>query len=84
MNNLLAIETSSDVTGVSLIVNGEPIDTSEDIIRNKNLAIWIYEILKKNSMQVQNLDGIAVDIGPGGFTSPVSYTHLTLPTSDLV
>ena len=69
MNNLLAIETSSDVTGVSLIVNGEPIDTSEDIIRNKNLAIWIYEILKKNSMQVQNLDGIAVDIGPGGFTS---------------
>ena len=69
MNNLLAIETSSDVTGVSLIVNGEPIDTSEDIIRSKNLAVWIYDILKKNSMQVQNLDGIAVDIGPGGFTS---------------
>ena len=47
INNLLAIETSSDVTGVSLIVNGEPIDTSEDIIRSKNLAVWIYDILKK-------------------------------------
>ena len=63
MNNLLALETASDVTGVSLIVNGDPIDTSEDIIRSKNLAVWIYDILKKNSMQVQNLDGIAVDIG---------------------
>ena len=69
MNNLLAIETSSDVTGVSLIVNGEPIDTYEDVLRSKNLAEWIYEILRKNSMQAQNLDGIAVNIGPGGFTS---------------
>ena len=68
MNNLLAIETSSDVTGVSLIVKGKTIDTYEDVLKSRHLAEWTYEILKKYSIEVKDLDGVAVNIGPGGFT----------------
>ena len=68
-NNILSIESSGGVTGVSLINEGEIIDTLEGLSKNKMLAEWVSDILIKNNTVVGELSGIAIDIGPGGFTS---------------
>ena len=51
-------------------------DKNENILSIKNLTI--------NFGGLKALDDVFLDIAPNQVVAPVSYTHLTLPTSDLV
>ena len=63
----------------------EPFDARDTIVGQGTVAA---EILSQLSARGHSLDTVVVPVGGGGLlsgiTSSVSYTHLTLPTSDLV
>ena len=71
MTRLLAIDTSSTWCSVALFSDDE-----EPIFRHEQLAAsasqyllpWIQEILLEKNIQLHELDGIGVGVGPGAFT----------------
>ena len=68
---VLGIETATDVCGVSLVHNGvvlEEISHEEKHIHAKLLVPMIQQLLLQQKMQLTELDGIAISIGPGSFT----------------
>ena len=78
MTYILNIETSTKVCGVSLSKNGELLDAKESFEDNShsaNLAPFIDELLKRNSLEYSQLSAIAISKGPG------SYTGLRIGTS---
>ena len=81
---ILAIETATEICGVSYIEDDNVIATIEKKIppqHAKTLPLFFKKLVKDTGLKLSNLDGIAISIGPGSFTGlPVSYTHLTLPT----
>ena len=70
-NTILAIETSSNICGISLIKNGTFID-SIDEDKSKQHAEVLPQLYKKlqskTNFSLSNIDALAVSIGPGSFT----------------
>ena len=68
---ILSIETSSDICGVSLFENGNEIDTLESFNKKKHAELlpnYVKSIMKNNRLDLINIDGISISIGPGSFT----------------
>ena len=74
MNNkkdILSIETSSNVCGVSFISNGECIKTIEEDSDRKHvekIPVFFREIQKEIGFGLSEINAIAVSNGPGSFT----------------
>ena len=68
MNNLLSIETSGQMASISLMIDNKEVGFYQDTSRNKLLASWVDRMLNENAFSIKELDAIAVNIGPGGFT----------------
>ena len=70
-NTILAIETSSNTCGISLIENGTFID-SIDEDKSKQHAELLPQLYKKlqskTNFSLSNIDALAISIGPGSFT----------------
>ena len=70
-NTILAIETSSNICGISFIENGTFID-SFDEEKSKQHAEVLPQLYKKlqskTNFSLSNIDALAVSIGPGSFT----------------
>ena len=70
-NMILAIETSSNVCGISLVENGKIItDLDEPCHRehNERLPLLVQSMLKNNTNHMDHIKAIAINIGPGSFT----------------
>ncbi|MDT8438115.1 MAG: tRNA (adenosine(37)-N6)-threonylcarbamoyltransferase complex dimerization subunit type 1 TsaB [Wenzhouxiangellaceae bacterium] len=67
----LAIETATRVCSVALAIDGEVIRRSGDDPRMHATVLlpWIAELLAEAGIGYRDLDALAVDRGPGGFTS---------------
>ena len=68
---IIAIDTATDVCGVTYLVNGEIIHTIEDNIPRqhaKSLPLFYEKLCSETGLALKNIDGIAVSIGPGSFT----------------
>src|SRR5574344_937524 len=71
MANILCIETGSDICSVGLAKNGETIAVREsDGGRDHagNIGVFTDEILRANDMHADDLDAVAVSMGPGSYT----------------
>jgi len=68
---LLAIETATEACSVALIVGEQRLQRLEigPRIHAGVLLPWIAELLAEAGLAYADLDGVAVDRGPGGFTS---------------
>ncbi|MCA1778895.1 MAG: tRNA (adenosine(37)-N6)-threonylcarbamoyltransferase complex dimerization subunit type 1 TsaB, partial [Xanthomonadaceae bacterium] len=69
--NLLAIEAATEACSVGLEVNGAWLQRSshEPRAHGRLLVPWVEELLAEAGLGFADLDAIAVDRGPGGFTS---------------
>ncbi len=70
--NVLAIETATAVCGSALVRNGEVVaerHIEAQQIHSQKIMGLIDEVLQSSRSNVQNIDGIAVSIGPGSFTA---------------
>lgn len=71
MANILCIETGSDLCSVGLASNGETLALREsDGERDHagNIGTFTDEILRANDMHPDDLDAVAVSMGPGSYT----------------
>ena len=69
--NILAIETSSNICGISLIENGNLIDSIDKDKSKQHAEVLpqLYQELQiKTNFSLSNIDALAVSIGPGSFT----------------
>ena len=70
-NTILAVETSSNICGISLIENGSFIDSIDQKKTKQHAEILpdLYKDLQnRTNFSLSNIDAIAVSIGPGSFT----------------
>ena len=68
---ILAIETSSNICGISLIENGTLIDSIDKDKSKQHAEVLpqLYQELQiKTNFSLSNIDALAVSIGPGSFT----------------
>ena len=68
---IIAIDTATDVCGVTYLIDGEIIHTIEDNIPRKHaksLPLFYEKLCSETELTLNNIDGIAVSIGPGSFT----------------
>ncbi len=68
---ILSIDTTSNVCSVSILENDQVID--ENILDNgkthsENMMPLLDELLKRNNMDISNVEFISVCVGPGSFT----------------
>jgi tRNA threonylcarbamoyladenosine biosynthesis protein TsaB len=71
MAMILHIETATDICSVSLARNGRIVDIrekSEDRSHASTLTVFISEILEKNNLSSDELNAVAVSMGPGSYT----------------
>ncbi len=69
--NILAIDTSSEVLSLALLIQGKKIveTRSSGFTRHSEaLAPAVEKFLKKQKIKLENIDGFAVGLGPGSFT----------------
>tara|TARA_B100002051_G_scaffold206344_1_gene197220 strand:- start:1688 stop:2338 length:651 start_codon:yes stop_codon:yes gene_type:complete len=70
-NTILAIETSSNICGMTLIENGIIIDSIDENKpkQHAKLLPQLYKDLQvRTTFSLSNIDALAVSIGPGSFT----------------
>ena len=70
-NTILAIETSSDICGISFIENGIFIDSVDEEKSKQHAEVLpqLYkELQSRTNFSLSNIDALAVSIGPGSFT----------------
>ncbi len=70
-NTILAIETSSNICGISLIENGLLIDSIDEDKSKRHAEVLprLYQDLQsRTNFSLRNIDALAVSIGPGSFT----------------
>jgi len=69
--SMLAIETATEACSVALVDGDRRLQRQETGARVHAAVLlpWISELLAEAAMTYSDLDGIAVDRGPGGFTS---------------
>ena len=70
-NSILAIETSSNICGISLIENGtfiESVDEDKSKQHAEVLPQLYKELQNRTNFSLSNIDALAVSIGPGSFT----------------
>jgi len=68
---IIAIDTATDVCGITYLIDGEIIHTIEDNIPRqhaKSLPLFYEKLCSETKLTLSNIDGIAVSIGPGSFT----------------
>ena len=68
---VLGIESATDVCGVSLAHNSvvlDEISREEKYVHAKLLVPMMQQLLLNQKMELAELDGIAISIGPGSFT----------------
>lgn len=68
---ILAIDTSSSICSVALLENDKLIDKNElndGKTHSENLMFLLDELLKKNKINIKEIELIAVCVGPGSFT----------------
>ncbi len=68
---VLALETATAVCAAALIADGEVIaeeTVTRRFVHAEKLMVMIGEVLRRSGCDRQNLDAIAVSIGPGSFT----------------
>jgi len=68
---ILGIETSTKTCGVAVTDGGkvrDEISLRLGLYHSEKLVPLVDEILRRNGMAIQDIDGIAVSIGPGSFT----------------
>jgi tRNA threonylcarbamoyladenosine biosynthesis protein TsaB len=71
MTKILHIETATQICSVALSENDKIIasqSSDEKNAHSKVLTVFIEEILKESNLKPQNLDAIAVSMGPGSYT----------------
>ncbi|MBN2281240.1 MAG: tRNA (adenosine(37)-N6)-threonylcarbamoyltransferase complex dimerization subunit type 1 TsaB [Candidatus Marinimicrobia bacterium] len=70
MKNLLGIDTSTDNCSVALITASGLFERNEvaKSAHSEKLILFIADLLNKAKINVKDLDGIGVNIGPGSFT----------------
>ena len=71
MSLILCIETGTDICSVGIARDGELLSLREsDQGRDhaKNLAVFIDELLRETSIRPDELDAVAVGMGPGSYT----------------
>ncbi|MEO6303431.1 MAG: tRNA (adenosine(37)-N6)-threonylcarbamoyltransferase complex dimerization subunit type 1 TsaB [Bacteroidia bacterium] len=68
---ILNIETSTTVCSVSLSKNGELVafkEINNGFTHAENLHVFIQEILKTSSIDIKELNAVAISKGPGSYT----------------
>lgn len=71
MSLLLQIETATSVCSVALSLNGDTIalkERNEPNIHASQLTLFIKEVMEQANLTFQQLDGVAVSMGPGSYT----------------
>ena len=71
VKNIIAVETSSDICGISFISNGICLKTIQEKSERKHIEKipLFYNSLQKNiGFELSDVSAIAVSIGPGSFT----------------
>ena len=70
MSCILAIETAINSHSIALSYDGkiDTIKSAELFKQSDNLFVHLNEILERNHIRYQDLDKIAVTVGPGSFT----------------
>ena len=69
--NILAIESASTVCGTALFLNSKLVEMDEITqprIHGERLPVIVDSILSNHSLEVADLNGIAVSAGPGSYT----------------
>ena len=69
--NILAIESASTVCGVALFLNSKLLELDEideSRVHGKRLPVIIHDILNNFSVNIDQLDSIAISSGPGSYT----------------
>lgn len=69
--NILAIETSSDNCSIALIKDGKCVAIIEESVPRQHaeiLPVFYSKLLMKGKFDLNDIDAIAVSIGPGSFT----------------
>jgi tRNA threonylcarbamoyladenosine biosynthesis protein TsaB len=69
--NIIAIESASTICGVALFLNSQLMELdeiNEPRIHSERLPVIVEGLLSKHSINVNELDGIAVSSGPGSYT----------------
>lgn len=71
MSLILQIETATQTCSVALAENGELLNVIEKTDRNihaSNITLFIEELLKLSNKNINDLDAVAVSMGPGSYT----------------
>jgi tRNA threonylcarbamoyladenosine biosynthesis protein TsaB len=68
---IISIETSSHICGVSLLSDGVIIDKVEvnhPKVHAEKLPVQLNEIISRNNLDLDSIDGVAISAGPGSYT----------------
>ncbi|WP_294140172.1 tRNA (adenosine(37)-N6)-threonylcarbamoyltransferase complex dimerization subunit type 1 TsaB [uncultured Sanguibacteroides sp.] len=68
---ILNIDTSTEICSVAIAMDGKLLalkENGEGLNHSVLLGVYVDEILKENGIQAQELDAVAVSMGPGSYT----------------
>jgi len=68
---LVAIETSTDICSIAYIINGECNNIVEEKVPRQHaeiLPIFYNKLVQQSKLKLEEIDAIAISIGPGSFT----------------